>query len=534
MRIVRLRRGMAAALTVVCAAAAVSTGCTADTAPVDTEGLDLITTDIAEPQNSLIPADSNDVCGHTIINLVYSGLMYLDKSGKPHYDMAESVTQVNDTTYNVVIRDDAVFADGSDVDAKDFVDTWNTAVRQSLLSAHHFEPILGFHEGQKNMRGLTVTGEKSFRIELSRPTSGFLERLGYSVFFPMRSEDQDELAERGTDPIGNGPYVLVSWEHDKALTLVPNPHYTGPRTPQNEGIKFVVYPSEDKAYKDLVSGDLDVLVHIPAEKLGTFEKELGSQAFSRPVGSLLEITIPANDSNFTGEAGRLRRRALSMAVDREKLATELFYDTVTPANGFIAPLHGVMPPAPKDAEALTYQPDKARELWAKAEKMDPFQGKFSIAYNLDGSHKKWVDAVAQQMTETLGVQVEGRPFDTFKELRQEVTARHITGAFRTSWQAEYPDESSFLAPLFASYSAANESGFDNPEFDKLLERAGKARTEDEAHEYYAKAQDLLVAAMPAIPLWTSKSVGAYGKDIVPAGYTWKPTPNYYLIHRAER
>ena len=153
MRIVRLGRRVIAALTVACAAAAVSTGCTADTAPVDAEGLDLITTDIAEPQNSLIPADSNDVCGHTIINLVYSGLMYLDKSGKPHYDMAESVTQVNDTTYNVVIRDDAVFADGSDVDAEDFVDTWNTAVRQSLLSAHHFEPILGFHEGRRTCAG---------------------------------------------------------------------------------------------------------------------------------------------------------------------------------------------------------------------------------------------------------------------------------------------------------------------------------------------------------------------------------------------
>ena len=178
MRSVRSGLSVVLALAVTCVGAAAVTGCADESAHVDTSGLDLITTDISEPQNSLIPADSNDVPGQTIINLVYSGLMYLDKDGNPHYDMAESVTQVNDTTYDVVIRDDAVFSDGSEVDARDFVDTWNTAVRQSLLSAYNFEPILGFHEGQQTMRGLSVTGKKSFRIELSRPTAGFLERLG--------------------------------------------------------------------------------------------------------------------------------------------------------------------------------------------------------------------------------------------------------------------------------------------------------------------------------------------------------------------
>ncbi|MHB2253410.1 ABC transporter substrate-binding protein [Corynebacterium aurimucosum] len=174
--------GMLVALAVSGIVAPTVAGCTAEPGGVDTPDMNLITTDISEPQRTLIPADSNDVPGQTIINLVYSGLMYLDETGGAHYDLAESITQVDDRTYDVVIRDDAVFSDGSTVEAEDFVDTWNTAVRQSLLSAHHFEPILGFHEGRKTMRGLTVTGRKTFRIELSRPTAGFLERLGYSVF----------------------------------------------------------------------------------------------------------------------------------------------------------------------------------------------------------------------------------------------------------------------------------------------------------------------------------------------------------------
>lgn len=506
--------------------------CASEPDRIDTSGLDLITTDISEPQRTLIPADSNDVPGQTIINLVYSGLMYLDEDGDAHYDMAESITQVDDTTYDVVIREDAVFSDGSSVTAADFVDTWNTAVRQSLLSAYSFEPIQGFHEGRQTMRGLRETGEKSFRIELSRPTAGFLERLGYSVFFPMRSKDQDKLNERGTDPIGSGPYVLASWEHDKSLVLLPNPQYKGPRTPRNDGIKFVVYSSEKQAYEDLVEGRLDVLTRIPSEKLDSFDKELGASALTTPGGSIMEITIPANESNFRGEAGRLRRRALSMAVDRERIAREVFHDMVVPATSFVAPLSGTTPPAPKGADVLTYQPDQARELWAQAEKLDPFTGVFTIAYNVDGGHKTWIDAVAKHLTDTLGVPAEGQEFDSLKDLRQEVIARHITGAFRTIWQAEFPEESTFLAPLYASYSSANESGFYSSEYDELLEKAGKAHGHDMTQKYYAEAQSLLLEEMPAIPLWSTKSYTAYGKDVVPAGFTWKPTPNYYLIHRA--
>lgn len=524
--------GMLAALAVSGVVAPTVTGCTAEPGNVDTSDMNLITTDISEPQRTLIPADSNDAPGQTIINLVYSGLMYLDETGGAHYDLAESITQVDDTTYDVVIRDDAVFSDGSTVEAEDFVDTWNTAVRQSLLSAHHFEPIRGFHEGRKSMRGLKVTGPKTFRIELSRPTAGFLERLGYSVFFPMRSEDQDRLSDRGTDPIGSGPYVLASWEREKAVTLVPNPRYKGPRTPQNEGIKFVVYSSEEQAYQDLVDGKLDVLTRIPAEKLGSFEKELGSRALTKPGGSIMEITIPANDANFRGEAGRLRRRALSMAIDREGMARDIFHGMVLPTTGFVAPLDGSIPPTPEGADVLTYQPEKARELWEQAEKLEPFDGIFSISYNTDGGHKTWIDAVAKQLSDTLGVPAEGHEFATLKDLRQEVIARHLTGAFRTIWQAEFPEESTFLVPLYASYSSENESGFNSSEYDELLKKAGQAKSREEAQKHYTEAQGLLLEKMPAIPLWTTKTFCAFGEDIVPAGYTWKPTPNYYLIHRA--
>ena len=62
--------------------------------------------------------------------------------------------------------------------------------------------------------------------------------------------------------------------------------------------------------------------------------------------------------------------------------------------------------------------------------------KFTIAYNGDGGHQAWVDAVANSIKNTLGIQAEGQPYATFAELRKDVQDRKMTGAFRTGYGGE--------------------------------------------------------------------------------------------------
>ena len=56
---------------------------------------------------------------------------------------------------------------------------------------------------------------------------------------------------------------------------------------------------------------------------------------------------------------------------------------------------------------------------------------FTIAYNGDGGHQAWVDAVTNSIKNTLGIKAEGKPYATFAELRQDVQDRKMTGGFRT-------------------------------------------------------------------------------------------------------
>ena len=135
----------------------------------------------AEPQNPLIPANTNENGGGRLTKLIYAGLVYYDNAGKTHMDVAESIEPNKDNTVFTVKLKDTKFSDGSPVTSKDFVDTWNYAVEKNFNNAYFFEMIKGYKEGAKSMEGLKVIDDSTFTIELAAPDADFVSRLGYDA-----------------------------------------------------------------------------------------------------------------------------------------------------------------------------------------------------------------------------------------------------------------------------------------------------------------------------------------------------------------
>ena len=196
-----------------------------------TQSANYITARGSEPQNPLIPGNTNEVGGGNIVDLIYSGLVYYDADGNTHNDMAESIDLEGEKTYRVTLKDGITFSDGSPVTSESFVKAWNKVVEDSMLTADFFEPILGFKDGAASMEGLKVVDDKTFTIELNQPEADFPTRLGYSAFYPMHESAFDDLAAYGENPIGNGPYKLAEWNHNKDAIIVPNEEYKGDRVP---------------------------------------------------------------------------------------------------------------------------------------------------------------------------------------------------------------------------------------------------------------------------------------------------------------
>lgn len=482
-----------------------------------------------EPQNPLVPGNTNEVGGGRIVDSIFSGLVYYDVDGSPVNDVAESIELEGDKTYRITIKDGQTFTDGTPVTAESFVNAWNYNVANNTLSAYFFESILGYEEGVESMEGLQVVDDTTFTVELTQPESDFPLRLGYSAFFPLPDSALEDMAAFGENPVGNGPYKLLEWNHNQDATIVPNEDYDGGRAAQNDGIKFVFYPTFDSAYADLLSDNLDVLDTIPDSAFSTFEDELSGRSINQASAVFQSFTIPERLEHFSGEEGVLRRQAISLAINRDEITQTIFEGTRTPATDFTSPVIAGHSDSLTGADILTYDPDRAKDLWAQADAINPWSGEFTISYNADGGHQAWADATANSIRNTLGIDALGNPYPDFKSLRDDVTNRTINGAFRTGWQADYPSLGNFLGPLYGTGAGSNDGDYSNPDFDAKLAEAANAADVDASTPLYNEAQEILLQDLPAIPTWYSNAVGGYSTNVDNVEFQWNSQPAYYQI-----
>lgn len=492
---------------------------------------DIVTVNGGEPQNPLVPTNTNENMGGRVVDRLFAGLKYYDADGKAHDEMAESIQTTDRKNYRVTIKPGWKFTDDTPVTAKSFVDAWNYGAlgNNAQLQSYVFGPIVGFDEVSaekptaQTMSGLKVIDDRTFTIELKAPSIDFETELGYAPFYPLPEAAFKDMKAFGENPIGNGPYKFArtgAWEHNVKIDLVPNPDYPGGRPAKNKGLRFVMYQSFDTAYADLQAGNLDALDTVPDSALTSYEQDLGDRAITKPTAQNQHIGIQSNVAHFAGQEGLLRRRAISMAINREQIAQNIFHGTRLPARDFTAStLPGFDPNLP-GSEVLRYNPDEAKKVWAQADAIAPWSGRYEIAYNSDGGHQAWVEAVANSVKNTLGIDAVGVPYPTFKNIRDEVNAHTINKAFRYGWQGDYPTMLQFLTSQYYSYSDTNNVDYKNPEFDRLLDAALAAPSQDESYKIIAQAQALLIKDLADVPVFDYVAAAGRSDRVRKAELAW--------------
>ncbi|MGW4772025.1 peptide ABC transporter substrate-binding protein [Nocardia sp. NPDC004278] len=497
----------------------------------DSADAGIVTTNGGEPQNPLVPTNTNENMGGRVVDRLFAGLKYYDANGIAHDEMAESIKTSDRKTYTITIKPDWKFSDGTSVTAKSFVDAWNYGAlgTNAQLQSYVFAPVIGFDEVSaekptaQTMSGLKVVDDRTFTVALKQPSIDFETELGFTPFYPLPEAAFKDMKAFGENPIGNGPYQFArpgAWEHNVKIDLVPNPYYKGGRPPKNKGLRFVMYQSYDTAYSDLQAGNLDTLDIVPDSAMSTYKKDLGDRAITKPIAYKQAVGIQTNVAHFGGEEGLLRRRALSMAINREQICENIFHGIRKPARDFTArTLPGFDENLP-GVEVLNYNPEQAKKLWAQADAISPWSGRYEIAYNSDGGHQGWVEAVANSVKNVLGIDAVGVPYPTFKNIRDLINAKTIGKAFRYGWQGDYPTMLQFLTSQYYSFSETNNVNYNNPEFDHLLDAALAAPTLAESYKIVGQAQALLLKDMADIPLFDYVAAAGRSEKVKKADLAW--------------
>lgn len=497
----------------------------------------------SEPQNPLVPTNTGETGGGEILRNIFSGLVEYDSKGQTHNLVAESIEgNANSTEFTVKIAPGWTFTNGEKVTADNFIDAWTYGANpeNAQLGADFFSGIKGYEElsegKSKGLSGLQKINDNTFRVTLSNPESTWPKRLGYQAYFPLPKVAFEDMEAFGQAPIGNGPYMLESpesWVHNVNINLKANPDFDGKVKPKNDGISFVFYTSMETAYADLQAGDLDSMREtVSPNAYPSFRADFPKSNSSDPMASIETFAIPYSLDHFANdEEGKLRRQAISLAIDRDLITEKLFFNARIPARDFGSPTLGNSTDIDGN-DVLTFNQKKARELWAKADKIKPYAGAtFQIAYNADGGHQQWVEAVTNSIRQTLDIPAQGKSYPNFKGLRDDVVNEKVNAAFRSGWLADYPSISNFLEGQYRTNGSSNDTGYSNPEFDaKLIEAAGQSDIKD-ANKVYNQAQAILMQDLPQIPLWYKLASTAWNPQLKDMHSGWDGMPEYAAVEK---
>lgn len=511
-------RRLAAAVAAALAVALVATACGGGGG--NDRSAQTISIEWAEPENPLIPGNTTEQNGGDAIDALFAGLVRYDvNTGAPSNLVADSITTTDNRTFTIKIKPGWTFHDGTPVTAQSFVDSWNwTAFGPNGAGAQSFmEKIDGYDEVStaqptaRAMRGLRVVDPQTFTVTLKQPFTIFPLTLGYSAYYPMPSTFFTDRARYEAAPIGNGEFRFESRTPNQSLTLVRNDQYAGPNKAQVQRLEFRVYSDLQTAYEDVVSGNLDHIRAIPSAALAgdRWRHDLGPGARQKEGLVTDSLGFPLYDPRF---ANPLLRKAISMAIDRPTIIQQIFGGVYRPATGYAtSAAQGFVPN--QCGEACTYNPQRARDLLAQA---GGFQGPLTLTANSDGGHDPYMQAVANSIRQTLGIDARYTPVPSFSEQRRLANSQGFHGLFRSGWQGDYPDIETFLTQLYRTNASSNDYGYSNPAVDAALSAADEAPTVQAADQGYAAAERLVLNDMPNIPLWSRPVIYGNGSRVAEA------------------
>jgi len=475
----------------------------------------------SEPQHPLQPANAMEVGGGRIVKNLFRGLLDYDPTtGKLRNQVADKIETTDAQHYKVTIKPGWTFHDGTPVTAASFVDSWNwsAATKNNQINSNWFSDIAGYTDVHpekdaakaETMSGLKVVSDTEFTIDLVQPVSYFQYKLGYTAFSPLPKAFFTDPAKFGENPVGNGPYKFVSWEHNKAVTLTAFDGYKGDDKPKNGGIVFKNYTQPEAAYKELTSDTLDVLDQVDPTDLPKYKADLGDRAVDQAMGGITSIAFAMYNADWQGVDKAQVRKGLSMAIDRDTITKTVLQGSRQPADSWVAPgVAGYKSGA--CGEACTFNAAKAKDL-IKAGGGVP-NNKITILYNADGGHKEWVDAVCNSIRQSTGVDCTGDPKADFKTARDIIDKHTVSSIMRSAWQQDYPLNANFLRDIYGTGASANDSLYSSPEFDKLAKDADMATTVDKTTELYQQAEAVLAKDMPSIPLWYYKTNAGWSNNV---------------------
>ncbi len=460
----------------------------------------------------LDPQTATGVPEHNIISSIFEGLVTEDpKDLHPAEGVAERWDLSDDKlVYTFHLRKNAKWSNGEPVTARDFYNSYKRILNPKLASEYAnmlfmVENAERFYKGEvKNFEevGFKVVDDYTLQIRLVAPTPYFLGMLAHHYsWWPVHIPTVEKfggMERKGTgwtkpgNFVGNGAFRLKEWKVNQVLVVEKSPtHWDADRVKLRE-IRFYPIQSRDTEDRAFRSGQLHITYEVHRPKMDSYKRDF-EDMLHMPM-YLGTYFYRFNTTHPVLKDKRVRR-ALAMSIDRESIVRNVSRAGEVPAEHFTPPnLSGYTSRA-----RLPYDLAAAKRLLAEAGFPD---GKglptIEIHFNTDEKHKAIAEAIQQMWRRDLGVNVtlvnqEWKVYlDTQDTLNYQVS--------RAGWIGDYIDPNTFLE-MWKTGDGNNDTGWSNPEYDPLIDRARVTTDEKERFELFQKAEAVLLDECPVAPIY---------------------------------
>lgn len=439
-----------------------------------------------------------DLRSRSLFLALYEPLMRKQPDGTLTFAAAESVEIDSQQTHYVFHLRKQFWSNGEPLTAHHFERAWSYALSPTSVCARA-DLLYPIKNAEKVKRGelpleelhVWAPDDYTLIVDLEHPTPYFLDLTATPFFAPLY-----DISDR-EPTVFNGPFIISEWVPEQKMLFIQNPHYWDRDAVGVDEIFFTMIKDPTTALLLYEQGGLDVigdpLCALPFDALSSLKEtgQLNYKVISRMLYILVNVDIPPLNN-------KTLRQALALSLDRKALTDHIFLAD-EPAFSQLPKTMTMCDTTEmqdNDSAALVLFEQALQEIGMTRETFPQIIFTYG---NLSGL-KNLAQWAQEQWKKKLGIdiKIEGLDWNTHAaNLRRH---QHQLGLLYLT--TLYPDPMFFFDLFREKTSTSNYTGWENPQFQALLDQAEMTLDQDERLLILQEAEKLLMKEVPALPVLT--------------------------------
>ena len=467
-------------------------------------GKDTFTVALDSDIVKLDPAFAYDFTTNPVVNQITQGLLTFDEDNQLQPMLASSWEQKDDLTYVYQIRDDVTFSDGSAMTMDDVLYSMNRIKDPATASYLSWM--------YDNVASIEQTGDWELTVTLSTPDATWqyvpATSAGHVISKAYAEQVGDKLGTPEGGLVGTGPYKYVSWQNGSSVQLTRNENYWNKDdAPYFDNLTFKIITEDTTRVTALQTGDVDCTVAPPESMLDVLKGDQNLTLTSSPGFGVSFVAFNTQKEPFNNVKVR---QAIYDAIDLDTIQSSLIKDageasTALPSSTALFTIetdrwNDYLSKAPKH----TYDVEAAKALLAEAGYPDGFTCSLMIA---DSSLRNSMALAIQEQLAQIGITVNINKVSTDEHTAYQFGEKLDANGLRdydmimAGWEADYPDPSGNLTPLYQGGNSSNSAAYQNDEVDKLIADQAQNSDPTQRNDDMFQAFDIITQDVPYVFLY---------------------------------